>query len=460
MKLRYLIPFHPLAETIDFLKKEEKKKNNVLKILGDDGEKFGVWPGTYDWVHTKGWLDEFLTLLESESGIETVFLHKIAEEPPAGRIYLPTSSYEEMGEWVLPSNRGREYETLKKKVDRKYYHLIHGGYFKNFLKKYPEANIMHKRMLHVSRNIVDTEQAKLSLWRGQCSCAYWHGIFGGLYLPHLREAIYKNLIEAEQPDQTPQLRTIDFDADGEPEIVFSNKNFFTVMKPKTAHFIELDDRTRKLNLLNFLSRREEKYHQGMAGQDHDTEVKSIHETATSKEQGLDKYLIYDRYERGFGIDRILQNVPTEDEFRCGINIGTIVEYERYNILDTKNHKIEFTGPVKKSIGLTGADNRTIRLQYSGTVPLFGVEFSLGIFQGDLRLNGNDLNTELALQKLTEYTLTAKDFTPITVKADQVFDIRAYPIETVSSSEAGFERIFQGIAILHVFTQMPILDIQL
>lgn len=460
MKLRYLIPFHPLAETIDFLNKEKKKKKNVLKTLGDDGEKFGVWPGTYEWVYAKGWLEEFLTFLESESGVETVFLHDVTDEPPAGRIYLPTSSYEEMGEWVLSSKRGREYETLKKKVDSKYYYLIHGGYFRNFLRKYPEANIMHKRMLNVSKNIPDTEQAKLSLWRGQCSCAYWHGIFGGLYLPHLREAIYKNLIEAEQPQHTPQLQTIDFDADGEQEIVFSNRNFFTVMKPKTAHFIELDDRKRKLNLLNYLGRREEKYHQGIPGQNHTKEVKSIHESATSKEYGLDRYLIYDTYERGFCIDRILDNVPTEDEFRRGTNIGTIIEYEHYNILDAESHTIEFTGPISKSIKLTAVDNRTIRLQYKGTVPLFGVEFSLGIFQSDFRLNGSDLHTAVALQKLTEYTLTANDFVPITVKADTAFDIRAYPIETVSSSEGGFERIFQGVAILHVFKGMPTLDIRL
>ena len=102
-----------------------------------------------------------------------------------------------MGEWVLPPKCGIEYEELKKTIDKKYYYLIHGGYFKNFLRKYPEANHMQKRMLYVSKNVGNDLNAKLLLWKGQCSCAYWHGIFGGLYLPHLREAIYKNLIEAE-----------------------------------------------------------------------------------------------------------------------------------------------------------------------------------------------------------------------------------------------------------------------
>lgn len=29
-----------------------------------------------------------------------------------------------------------------------------------------------------------------SLWKAQCNCGYWHGVFGGIYLPHIRKAIY------------------------------------------------------------------------------------------------------------------------------------------------------------------------------------------------------------------------------------------------------------------------------
>jgi alpha-amylase/alpha-mannosidase (GH57 family) len=460
MKLRYLIPFHPIKETVSFLRQQEKKRENTLKTLGDDGEKFGVWPGTYDWVHTKGWLDEFLSMLENETNLETVFLHERADEPPAGRIYLPTSSYEEMGEWVLPPARSAEYEKLKKKVNGKYYQLIHGGYFRNFLRKYPEANMMHKRMLHVSSNVSSNKDAKLALWRGQCSCAYWHGIFGGLYLPHLREAIYSSLIAAENRPQTPQLQEVDFDVDGEREIVFSNRNVFAVIKPKTACFIELDDRERKQNLLNYLGRRPEKYHHNLSASNSTNEVKSIHETFRSKEQELQKYLIYDKHERGFGIDRMLHEVPTAEEFRNGFNIGTIVEYEEYKVRDRTHMQIEFNGPVTKSLELMGENGRTIRVRYDGDLALFGFEFSLGIFQNDLRLNNNDLHTMVSLTGVNECTVEAKDFMPITMHADVPFDVLTYPIETVSSSEAGFERIFQGVSALFIFRSMPTIDIRL
>ena len=63
------------------------------------------------------------------------------------------------------------------------------------------------------------------LWAGQCNCAYWHGVFGGLYLPHLRQSLYRELLQAElQADKVLQGDKInitqnDFDKDGRPEIL-------------------------------------------------------------------------------------------------------------------------------------------------------------------------------------------------------------------------------------------------
>src|SRR4029077_8208498 len=39
--------------------------------------------------------------------------------------------------------------------------------------------------------------ARQALYRGQCNCPYWHGAFGGIYLPHLRNAIYNQLIASD-----------------------------------------------------------------------------------------------------------------------------------------------------------------------------------------------------------------------------------------------------------------------
>ena len=461
MKLRYLIPFHAVDETIAFLKDKEHEKDNFLEVLGDDGEKFGGWPGTYDWVYEQGWLEKFLSRIEKEPWIKTVFLNQIIKEMPAGKIYLPPASYEEMGEWVLSPTIGRQYEELKKTTNRKYYHLIHGGYFKNFLRKYPEANLMHKRMLYVSKHIDNDLNAKLLLWRGQCSCAYWHGIFGGLYLPHLREAVYKNLIEAENFNIKKELILFDFDTDGQNEIIFSNENFFAVVKSKSAAFIELDDRMRKVNLLNYLGRKEERYHQRLFQENKDKEIKSIHEISQSKEKNLAAYLIYDKYERGFCLDRLLDRRPSAEDFRQGENIGKLFDYTNYEILNKETMKIKFSGEIEKIIELTGENNRTLQIKYHGAVNLFGVEFSLGIFGNKLALNGDkNLLNIWDIKDIQEFTIEADSISPIAFSANKKFSLLAYPIETVSSSEGGFEKNFQGFGLLMIFTKLPIISIAL
>jgi hypothetical protein len=59
---------------------------------------------------------------------------------------------------------------------------------------------MHKRMLELSARLAALPDANSApamqalLHRAQANDAYWHGLFGGLYLPHLRRAIWNNLL--------------------------------------------------------------------------------------------------------------------------------------------------------------------------------------------------------------------------------------------------------------------------
>lgn len=460
MKLRYLIPFHPVEEVKNYLREEGKLAPNILKVLGDDGEKFGVWPGTYNWVYKEGWFERFLEFLSNEEDIRVVHLKDIIrEELPAGRIYIPTASYEEMGEWVLPLNAGKNYLELKRTVDHKYYHLIHGGYFKNFLSRYAEANLMHKRMIYVSNNIKDDISAKLSLWRGQCSCAYWHGIFGGLYLPHLREAVYRNLIEAEAHNLKTGVEKFDIDIDGRDEIVISNQHLFSIIKIDTGSFIEIDDRNRVMNILNFLARRREKYHELIPQSKEDEEIKSIHEVVRSKSKDLDKYLIYDKYERSFGIDHILLNVPAKEDFYHQMNCGEIIHY---NLIGYHPFELVWFNEylnLKKKIIIDDAPS--IQFTYEGELKNLGIEFSMGLFNPDLKIDGRFSLYEL--QEITDidsFTITGVNLKPIKFNASEKFLLLTYPIETISSSESGFEKIFQGFSMLLVFSNPPSIRIGL
>ena len=42
------------------------------------------------------------------------------------------------------------------------------------------------------------QEALDHVWAAQCSCGYWHGVFGGVYLGHIRAANYAHLLAAEE----------------------------------------------------------------------------------------------------------------------------------------------------------------------------------------------------------------------------------------------------------------------
>ncbi|MGZ6203249.1 MAG: glycoside hydrolase family 38 N-terminal domain-containing protein [Thermodesulfobacteriota bacterium] len=114
--LRYIIPFHPPQETLEYLSKH--RGSSGAAIFADDGEKFGVWPYTYHSVFEEGWLERFFELIGNNlDWIEPMHLgdYAIRERPP-GRIYLSSSSYMEMDEWNLPTEAMVEYGKVVEKL--------------------------------------------------------------------------------------------------------------------------------------------------------------------------------------------------------------------------------------------------------------------------------------------------------------------------------------------------------
>src|SRR5437667_154173 len=200
----YLVPFKPPATIATYLR-ELRAAGRPLAVLADDGEKFGGWPGTHDWVYRRGWLVQFLegmAALVADGDVRlTTPSAALAEVPSAGLAYLPTASYREMEGWALPPAAAARLVTLERDLGEARVAgpdgaLVRGGHWRNFLVKYPEANRMHKKMLALSalcRERGNPAAPRRAIGRAQCNDAYWHGVFGGLYLPHLRAAIWQNL---------------------------------------------------------------------------------------------------------------------------------------------------------------------------------------------------------------------------------------------------------------------------
>ncbi|OHB78991.1 MAG: alpha-amylase [Planctomycetes bacterium RBG_16_64_10] len=349
-RLRYLIPFAAPQETIDYLGGIAQRHPGSVLVLADDGEKFGVWPDTKKHVFDDGWLRRFFDLLvDNQSWLQvTTPAEILANVPPLGKVYLPEGSYREMTEWALPASQLVQYEQVRHELaaDPRWPRiapLVRGGLWRNFKRKYPEADEMYTRMQMVSRRLQAAAKAKLSgplldrarteLYRGQCNCSYWHGAFGGIYLPHLRHAVYHHLIAADNlldevagrpvPDVGAgwvEASSGDFNLDARPEVRLVSDQLMALIAPSQGgQLYELDIRTIRHNLLATLARRPEAYHaKVLAGSGADgRDVASIHDRVVFKQQGLDKQIVYDAHPRKSLLDHFYDPAVTLDQVASG-----------------------------------------------------------------------------------------------------------------------------------------------
>jgi alpha-amylase len=311
-RLRYLIPFGTPEETIDYLREVSRKSPDGLIVYADDAEKFGAWPGMQARMQKDRWLARFLDALVAAADWlhVTTLGQSIDHVPPLGKIYVPEGSYREMHGWSTYAGAPQTNDDRSTAT-----HPGKGlGTWRNFRVKYSEADEMYCRMLMVSRRceaaagqaddsgLSDADgsprvlphpalaastrhsggpeneplsadllvsQARQALYRAQCGCAYWHGIYGGVYLPHLRQAVYRNLIEAETlldaaaAHAAPLVSAAidDFNLDVHKEIFLTTSTLALLVAPERGgQLYELDVRAAAVNLLATMTRRPEPYH--------------------------------------------------------------------------------------------------------------------------------------------------------------------------------------------------------
>jgi alpha-amylase len=273
---RYRFPFSPADEVVAWLE-DQARAGQRAAIYFDDIEKFGIWPETYAWVYEKGWLVRFIEGVLASPLIRTATFDEFhAANRTRGIVYLPTASYIEMNEWTLPGPAAREYHSLLEdekaggRFERRKPYL-RGGIWRNFFSRYPESNWMHKRMLAISNRYnalpqkQQTAERRELLHRCQANDAYWHGLFGGLYLPHLRRAIWNNLLALEAELDTlaprPAIERRDIDHDGIDEIVLHGHLLQAVIRADgDAAIVEFDAFERAHNFGDTLRRYDEAYH--------------------------------------------------------------------------------------------------------------------------------------------------------------------------------------------------------
>ncbi|MBK7142388.1 MAG: DUF1926 domain-containing protein [bacterium] len=508
-KLRYLIPFGKVEEVISELKRQAEISLSGVAVYADDGEKFGVWPNTHKHCYDDRWLAEFFEALERNADwLEVVPLKVAADMTPVGRVYLPSASYEEMGHWALPTPGFLKYEAFEhwlKTMQKAEEHerFVRAGHWRGFLTKYEESNLMHKKMLAVSERLATFDKAhpemnaqlepvRDRLYAAQCNCAYWHGVFGGLYLPHLRQAIYAALLEAESKlrelahTRVVTIAAKDHDADRRDEILVESAAFSAVFKPdRGGMLVDLGLLRHAFDLTDTLARRKEGYHRKLAVAQSETPhdgTASIHDLVIAKEPGLEKILVEDQYLKRCFIDHFLaektsvelfQSAQVEElgDFATGAYAAEF-DADSGRVTLTRDGKVGSHGRqhavrlTKNFYFLEEADRLEItyelRTTDGSTVSThFAIENSFSFQAGHAHdrylLIDSQRPSESFLDSVGSHQQVSSvgmvdDWRGLAVvlQSQRAGEIWHHPIHTVSLSEAGFEKVYQGTTILNCF----------
>jgi hypothetical protein len=518
--LRYLLPFGTVDDSVAFLRRSSEDHPGGMASMGDDMEKFGGWPHTWEHCFRDGWLDKFFTAMEDNyEWLEMIPPGEaLAARKPFGRADLPTASYTEMMEWVLPTSVRLRFHALQEEFAGRpdVRRFLRGSFWRGFFSKYAEANLLHKKMLRVSSKLRHTApkerkksakgsaahaRAVTNLLRAQCNDAYWHGIFGGLYAPHLRTALWRELVRAETiadamrhgTKKYQAMTQIDFDADGNEEIEITSPKFAALIKPSGGATLEvLDFRPSAATLINSLQRRVEAYHSRLQYATQPTDqVTSIHNQTIAKEAGLEKRLKYDRWPRNAFRLLLFPNGKTHADFDAlRLEENSVFAGGDYQIEQATPHDVKLALEGSMCNGTQGTDTRmnlratktfkfdwsknsftiSCRLDLQRSVPalppgelaapqpfMVGLEMVVNLLAPNIadryfEFSGTREPLEWSGVVDGSHLRMADDWQDVAVEieAGGASHLWVAPIETVSESEEGFERVYQGSQILGVW----------
>ena len=465
-KLRYTMPFKEPNVTIDYLKSILKEKGEAVVTFADDCEKFGFWPHTYNWVYKKGWLDKFFKKIEEADWIETLTFREAQQTTKSsGTVDIPHSSYSEMAGW---SN----------------------GNFGNFFKKYPESDFMKNRMLSVSDKLKNIEEknanvvskssitsATRELYKSQSNCAYWHGIFGGVYLPHLRQGVYSHIIKAEDAlengNSQEKVEKVKFSKN---IISARNKLLNVFIDPDCAGSIfEIDQRSLSYNLVNTMSRCYEPYHEklnskksmnpkGFKIADGQEESIDLYEVLGVRGKNLNLFLNYDQYRKTSLICHAMSPKTTLDNFVK----STHVDLPKESLLGRYSSEIKDTGKTKSIFlekrGTVRIDRKSYLMRASKTITLendgnivinldvenlsndtinfiFGIEFNWSVVNKVFlrKVRKNNVRRIAFGDKFSKLKIEHTFKMPM--------NLWTFPVYTLNESEKGLGKNFQEISLL-------------
>ncbi len=476
--LRYRIPFSPAQEVVSYLEGLAGAEELPGAIYFDDIEKFGIWPETYDWVYQRGWLEQFIQgVLDSPIIRSMRYSDYHQQSRTRGVVYLPTTSYIEMNEWTLPAQPARVFSDLVDQSKRDGHYdsqkaFIRGGIWRNFLSRYPESNWMHKRMVALSNRFNQlpetrkTAEMRDHLYEAQANDAYWHGLFGGLYLPHLRRAIYRALVRLEFLLDTlsprPSCSALDLDLDGFEEVFLHEESLQIVVRSQgLADVVELDSYRLCHNFADTLRRQEEHYHHkaqaslAREGGPVSEGIANPHEQVSFKHDIQPQDLLTDEWPRSLFIDRLLsaqegaQAAPIHyhplamDPDSPTLAFASQPQLQAFGVDLTKTYRLT---PQGLSVTYDFHTPLTAGLEVEINLAMPSCDGPAGCLEvaGDI-LGGfgqSHERPEVLQVLLRDEVLGGR----LVLSVSEPCHFQAAPLMSVSQSEAGFEKIMQALTL--------------
>lgn len=468
--LRYRLPFSPAQDAVRYIESLAVEGRDNAAIYFDDIEKFGIWPETFEWVYEKGWLNDFIQgVLASEVIKPMRYSDYHAQARTRGVVYLPTTSYIEMNEWTLPAPAAHRFADLVQAIKSQGRYdddkaFLRGGIWRNFFSRYPESNWMHKRMLQLSARYAalpaqqQTAAMREALYEAQANDAYWHGLFGGLYLPHLRRAVYNAIVRLEAMLDAvlprPAREAQDLDLDGNDEIFLHNDTLqAVVMDDGSASVCEFDAYALQHNFGDTLARRPEHYHRkigiGQDGAQQGEGIANPHERVSFKHEIRPEDLTMDAHRRTLFLERLQQGTQNR-----------LLSYQQSPAKPAAGAQADFfaqlgAGSIAKQIALHGNALR-VEYRFDGVADgVFEVEINLALPSCDgpagcFKVGGHVIGGFGQLHQLEQCReLVLQDEVlggRLTLTTDQPATLRSAPCFSVSQSEAGFEKIMQAVTL--------------
>ena len=327
---------HPVRGPAESVAVPRERRGAGAVTMVDDGEKFGVWPGTYRHVYEEGWLDRFFDALRATPWLRVSTFSRFLDTEPAGRPRLPADRRVHRDGRVGPAAAAAaELHDARARLaalpdGERLSRLLRGGFLRNFLVKYPEVGDAYWKMLRLSRRVARGPH------RAPARSAVLAGPRAALARPGQRRLLARRvrrlLSAAPPPGGEVGADRLRAPARGPGQAAGTRLRAgrrqrrrggrgggahavagLTLSPARGGSLTELLWLGGEMDTADVLTRRPEAYHRQVAERPTDAgadEVRTIHAAPAVKEAGLTALLRYDRFRRASLLDGLF---PPEGE---------------------------------------------------------------------------------------------------------------------------------------------------